>query len=630
MNPEHPSVRQKSIVLGGVAILCGLFVASSAFVLLPGERSEPMSDTSGYHTRDIAGTFTAPPAPPVSSPSSALATGFQLGLSCIDTEAEPGKTSRTRRVMLHNLDDLYTGVLESLTPGVASPAAYIVECMLNGSNYSCTTGNAAHDRTLFGRSNVPEGYRGNASGLQQPLAAPDAVRSELVWESSYASNPPDSVFLLAYDASAIDPALAARYDAAGRASLLHGEGCQTIHDPYGRVFDSHTLEPLAGATVTLLQESDGALETVKNDAVTSVSGYTAIRNPQMTGNDGRFSFYVPDGDYILKASRPGYMFPNRDDLNPAANAFYSDIYRGETIEQRGKVEHRDIPLDPVDLEESEGYAKGNAIRILSYFQSFERSKGIYSVEGSVSHPRATVVLYGIDPNELKNGATVRTRAVVRVIADTQGHFSLAFPTSKLNPNETLGQLEAVKANVGVIKRRNGVLTDRHAVPLDPVLPFVDGYARGPSGTVHPGASVRVRVPFSETPVMETTADANGRFAFPPGRLPPVAFELEVDPEDGPGEMVSTTIFMVRNLPPGGDTSRFYAGVARSGTVLGESEEIRRELELDGRGDPRGLETILALSVAFVVLVVGAIPLYRLYNSALRNSSGSRYNKRRHG
>ena len=95
--------------------------------------------------------------------------------------------------------------------------------------------------------------------------------------------------------------------------------CVSIRwDPYGRVFDSASLEPVMGATVTLLKRRDGG-------SFTQVSPSEVLgnfTNPISTLEDGMFSFLVEDGVYKLVVTAPNYIFSKQSD-GPAPKLYES-------------------------------------------------------------------------------------------------------------------------------------------------------------------------------------------------------------------------------------------------------------------------------------------------------------------
>ncbi len=124
------------------------------------------------------------------------------------------------------------------------------------------------------------------------------------------------------------------------------KNCVTIlWDPYGRVFDSRSLEPIPNIQVK---------------ALTGISPVEKLAqifgNPQSTLADGVFNFLVQPGTYYLRVSNlpSKYSFTATPKLDPNYAKVYSkqdgstSIYKPDQpiIEVAGKPEHRDIPLDP--------------------------------------------------------------------------------------------------------------------------------------------------------------------------------------------------------------------------------------------------------------------------------------------
>lgn len=83
---------------------------------------------------------------------------------------------------------------------------------------------------------------------------------------------------------------------------------EILIDPAGVVFDSQSNQPIAGATVTLIDVATGQPATVFQD-----DGVTPAPNTVVTGQDGRFRFPLVDiGNYRLLITPPvGYDFPSQ-------------------------------------------------------------------------------------------------------------------------------------------------------------------------------------------------------------------------------------------------------------------------------------------------------------------------------
>ncbi len=220
---------------------------------------------------------------------------------------------------------------------------------------------------------------------------------------------------------------------------LENEICVGIYwDPYGVVFDAYVLEPISGVSVTLLEKQG-------NGNFRKMDAGNALTNPYITKDDGAFSFFVQDGTYRLIAEHPDYIFPaNRDMINRMYAQTYDNVYFGDDIIQKGAPVERNIPLMPKDVEHSEKLQQEQEVNILSTMQNFDAQTNEYIIQGKVSHPLATVVLYG---SQEKTEPNNRTRQLAFGVADKKGIFTLSFNVDILKTNERPGELEAMKQKV---------------------------------------------------------------------------------------------------------------------------------------------------------------------------------------
>lgn len=97
-------------------------------------------------------------------------------------------------------------------------------------------------------------------------------------------------------------------------------------DPYGIVSDTQTGKPIAGAIVLLYQRNpDGT------DILWPGAQYDNQKNPQMTREDGAFSFLVPPGTYYLLAKREGYHQFQSEPLSVVSDAIQYNILLTKTL-----------------------------------------------------------------------------------------------------------------------------------------------------------------------------------------------------------------------------------------------------------------------------------------------------------
>jgi hypothetical protein len=217
--------------------------------------------------------------------------------------------------------------------GLPSPV-YIIGCINTATDIKCTTGDDSLDTKLSITKDPSHFFivdQGN------PLTVPTAaeVMERVVY--SHSENFTTHTFFLV----AIDPN-ASNEDQAG--SIQYGTfkftkpdatKCSAVRwDPYGRVFDGQTLQPIGNIKVSLLN---------KEKHLVKLPG---LINPTRTDSLGIYSFLVEPGEYYLSVEPPeGYEFTTHN-LNPDYKKYYSNIYQLNEliIEKPGKIELRDVPL----------------------------------------------------------------------------------------------------------------------------------------------------------------------------------------------------------------------------------------------------------------------------------------------
>lgn len=308
-------------------------------------------------------------------------------------------------------------------------------------------------------------------------------------------------------------------------------------DPYGRVFDSETLEPVKGVVVTLFKKdsSGNFILVTQNDAIAG-----QITNPQTTGSGGNFSFIVVDGTYKLDVSGNGVTFPvsSLSQINQNYSQIYSDIYPAETrleIIQKGKIEHRDIPVKVVP-------PTNNPVVLIERF--YQRN----IVSGTVSHPFTTINFYS---KIITETTAVRYRLIGTAIADKEGKFSFKFDQTQFDKEkkEFFGEIELIKRDLTTLSfNKNGflrkiasflkqVISSKNnlvnaqglqstTISFEPIPSYIDGYAYDQNGKVIPNAKVMVMLNELVVPYYQTTADENGYFKISSEFLPPEEYYLK--------------------------------------------------------------------------------------------------------
>ncbi|MBP9855774.1 MAG: carboxypeptidase regulatory-like domain-containing protein [Candidatus Pacebacteria bacterium] len=120
-------------------------------------------------------------------------------------------------------------------------------------------------------------------------------------------------------------------------SALFGyTGLKRRYQPWGTVYDAITKRPIDPAVVTLMQ-GDKEVST----AITDI--------------DGRYGFFLPPGNYHLKAGKTHYLFPSKILAGQESDPLYNNLYFGQAIttEKAGEIVARNIPLDPIDFDWNE-------------------------------------------------------------------------------------------------------------------------------------------------------------------------------------------------------------------------------------------------------------------------------------
>jgi len=428
-----------------------------------------------------------------------------------------------------------------------SSNTYVFECL---SSSECTSGNSAVDLQVFGKDNYGElnnqyGYNFQGSSLPSNPSMSDGAGTipTFSWTSSTSQSHERRWLAMNY----VEPTITANADKGGGEhlgtfdfeSVLNQSDCVSLSwDPYGRVFDSKTLEPVNQATVTLYKK-DGDIFRMMTPK--DILGGNII-NPQVTKEDGGFSFVVPDGTYKLVVSNNNYTFPEElNNLQSNYSKIYSDIYPAQTgveIVQQGAIQHRDIPLKQISL------GIDSTAKLMQYFYDLDKIDDTILVKGRVSHPFAEIRAYS-----LKDETRYHLLTKVPVKADKMGNFVLKIDQSKFDPTETFGEITVEKTDltlVNLVKRFielfigkvNAQVFLATTVKFEPILNYVEGYAYDSAGKVLPNATVSVYLEFSNKPYYQTTTDDKGYYKISSEFLPSMPYHLSYASTNG--QIIPTT------------------------------------------------------------------------------------------
>lgn len=420
-------------------------------------------------------------------------------------------------------------------------------------NYKCTTGNSEFDRLIFGS---------DLTGTISPLTfeVPKGTRPPQTLQS--VGDKIDTVVHMSHAAGHVNYAYFGV--TVNEPQLLPGQGntiqygtfkfqqdpsgCLSIRwDPFGRVFDSQSLEPISGARVTLLD---------KNKQFATLPG---LRNPETTEADGIYNFYVdiPGNKdpltFYLNPAATNHTITADPNMHPNFDKAYYDIYKPDEpiVEAPGKPEHRDVPLDP-------GTNPPFRSTPVDMAKASVRLGGWMRYEGFVSHPLAKVILVGAN-SQIE---------VARTDADKDGFWTVMVPNSEVPQNEKL-KTKIIKTDITALtgKIPNKFISrisenifsiigkNVSAQPIDsagggadfdPILSYVEGFAKDQNGNIIPNAIVKVKLEMSKGLYYQTTADENGFFTIPAEKLPIFDYYLEFSPVNGSVVVKNTPLEFVQN------------------------------------------------------------------------------------
>ncbi len=394
-------------------------------------------------------------------------------------------------------------------------------------------------------------------------------------------------------------------------------------DPYGRVFDSQTLEPVPNVKLVLTKlRTDGTFTNVNPFDPNDVVGGSIV-NPFTTKEDGYFSFIVPDGTYRLEI--PAELNPDikitTDSglLNPSYRGVYSDIYplyTGVDIVQKGQIQHRDIPVNldkPVE----------NPPKLTAFFYDFNKTTGEVSLHGKVNSPLLQMKFYALKLDSA-TGKPLKTRVLSSTTADKLGNFDMQFFTTSLKAGESYGEMEMVKTDV------SGALSSATAQSssiLNPILNYVEGYAKDEKGAVIPNAKVGIYLALSKKPYFETTADENGFYSISSENIPPFTYTIRFTSQSGTTADATTLSIALENPTVNmNEYARVLPGQSKAATVNTQTgSDSTHKSSLPSSKSTKADETkktneIVLIVIILLLLVGGAVGIFLALKK--KNTQGS--------
>ncbi len=308
-------------------------------------------------------------------------------------------------------------------------------------------------------------------------------------------------------------------------------------DPYGRIFDAETLEPIAEVEVELL---DG--ETQEPIEMSFNLPY------DFTGNDGLYNIQVEkEGKYSLDVyPLTEHQFISAPKLNPYWNKIYSDLYLPNQtfLEKLGEGTHHDIPLQSIGKP-----YKGAVSVVVPGTLKSEQMNNKVIFTGRVTFPMAKVCLID-DVNKKQIGDCVN--------ANNIGRFTIGIEKSSLPPNRLYIATEKVDlTNPELYKKERPIETlNIYSSPFtkvnnkyyyEPILSLVQGYARNLREEIIPNAKIQVKLKINKSLFYETKADDSGFFTIYAKNLPYLEYYFEfINPETGEMITKSSSEFILDN------------------------------------------------------------------------------------
>ncbi len=287
------------------------------------------------------------------------------------------------------------------------------------------------------------------------------------------------------------------------------KNCTTIlWDPYGRIFDSQSLEPIPGITIKVLTSI------LPLEKLAQIFG-----NPQTTFEDGAFNFLVEPGTYYLRlVNLPSkYTFKTKPNLSPNYSKAYSkrdgtsSIYQPDDriVEVAKKPEHRDIPLDPG--KNPLGHFPVVNITTYGYDQMTFGDSTKYG--GKISHPFSIVALIGKKTK----------KEVSRITADKFGFWSISI-VNKLIPQDEPLVIKLIKVDLTTMKsdEKNGRITND--VTFYPIAQKIQGYLYNEDKIAN-NTPVTVTLENNNKAFYQTITDKNGYLSIPSNNLPNFSYNL---------------------------------------------------------------------------------------------------------
>lgn len=493
--------------------------------------------------------------------------------SCLKTDEAGG-----HRVKLSVADDPNKRPLPNAT-------TFIIECLDTPEGTVCTTGNGGLDVELFGENNLallenkyeyklekfekvsePKTFKKKVYNFSPYVIAAEAqeIKTDNPTTSTatrdigtyeWQDYTPQGMGRTFYAMNFYDPQQIKCETQGGQQQCtftfeqLAGKCTRMFWDPYGRVFDAQSLEPVRGASLRIfVKREDGSFTALTASDKEVLGGVANPAGPTLA--DGRYSFLVGSGIYKLEMiDHPNFSFNLNPLINPNYTKAYSDIYpKGAEIDERYKEQHRDIPVV------SKGAPIKSPVTVMEKSEKLDKANGLLVLLWRFSHPFTQVNIFAQkpDPSVTTGNKFIKTKTIFSGKADKHGWFKTEINQSKLLPGESLG-VEYQKTDLttsiktlfpfGQVLAQDQVVS---SVTVDPIPNYIEGYAKDANGNLLPGATVGVYLSNATKPYYQTKADSNGHFKISSEYLPFLPYKMRYFAANGTTATLSSTKFMTQN------------------------------------------------------------------------------------
>lgn len=298
-------------------------------------------------------------------------------------------------------------------------------------------------------------------------------------------------------------------------------------DPYGRVFDAVSLEPMKDIEVTLFDPK------TKTKALSDVIQYLDFSDT--TRIDGVYNIQVDnktERQYTISVKSPKtHQFIKSPRLNQNYSSIYSDIYYPEEIiiEKEGLITHHDIPLQPIAAPY---HMPDEDIRpIKETLKQFDNGSS-FVFTGRVTFPKAEVCIanqcayadkYGffnlsISENNIKPEFMEIKVKRVNLTAKKENNLSLFTKLINLFSKEVKAQ-QSIKMDDDkkTFEEKTDIQSEK--IGFEPILRHIEGFVYDKNGQVIPKAKIEVKLKMNNSIFYTTTADDSGFFTIYGNNLP---------------------------------------------------------------------------------------------------------------